>query len=124
MSLVPRDRLPPAPPRPLVTGASRQSDADRNESGPMSAAWWSETIGALVCVLLLPVWAWITGLNSHPFWATVLSVVLGFGIGFGISGVRRGGCASRCVAGVCLAILLSVAAAYVYALRSDPWLYP
>lgn len=90
----------------------------------MEARWRWEATAALSCVLLLPAWVLVTGLNSNAFWEVVLCGLLGFGIGFGLSGVRRGIQASRWVSAVCLVVLLVVAACYIALLRSDPWLDP
>jgi hypothetical protein len=90
----------------------------------MEEGWRWEAKAALCCVLLLPAWMWVTGLNSDTFWEVVLCGLLGFGVGFGLSGARRGSRASRWVAAVCLAVLLVVAVGYVILVRTDPWLYP
>jgi hypothetical protein len=68
--------------------------------------WRWETTVAVGCVLLLPWWVWVTGLNSNAFWEVVLSVAVGLGVGFGIAGLRRGSRSSRAVAGLCLAVQL------------------
>lgn len=62
------------------------------------------------CLLLLAWWVWVTGGNAQTFWQVVLSLILGCGIGFGISGVRRGGAASRRAAGFCLSLHMMFAA--------------
>ena len=90
----------------------------------MDGGWQPETTVALVCVALLPPWVCVTELNLHSFWVVVLSLVVGVGIGCGVAGVRRGGRASRRVAGACLAVLILFGAGYVALVRLDPWLYP
>ncbi len=74
----------------------------------MGGAWRPEATVAMVCVALLPWWVWVTGLNLHPFWLAVFAGFVGVGVGCGVSGVRRGGRASRVAAGLCLAVLAVV----------------
>ena len=90
----------------------------------MEARWRWEAMAALYCVLLLPAWAWVTGLKPHAFSEIVLCCLLGFGVGFGLSGTRRGTRVSRWVSAICLVVLLVVAVGYIALVRSDPWLYP
>jgi hypothetical protein len=83
----------------------------------MDARWSWEAKAALYCVLLLPLWVWITDLNSNAFWELILCGVLGFGAGFGISGARRGSTTSRRVSAACLLILLVAAVGFVVLTR-------
>jgi hypothetical protein len=79
---------------------------------PMNNHMRHESLIAFICVLLLPLWVWVTGLNSNHFWYVVLSFILGIGIGCGISGVRRGETRSRTLAKISLVILLLFAAGF------------
>ena len=90
----------------------------------MEARWGWEAKAALGCVLLLPVWVCITGLNSNVFWEVMLCGLLGFGLGFGLAVARRGSRASRWASAICVAVLLVVAVGHVILVRTDPWLSP
>ena len=74
----------------------------------MGGGWRSEATVAVGCVALLPWWVWVTGLNTDPFWLVVFAAIIGVGVGYGLSGVRRGGPFSRVASGLCLAILAVV----------------
>jgi hypothetical protein len=67
------DRLPPR--------AGRGSSPD---------VWRWETTASVICLLLLPGWAWVTGGSLNGPTAVVLSLILGVGIGTGVSGARHG----------------------------------
>ena len=79
-----------------------------SESTP--SVWRWETTVSLVCLLLLPGWMWVTdGSTPNGFWSVVLSVLLGVGIGTGISGARRGDGISTSVAAISVAFQVCVA---------------
>jgi hypothetical protein len=82
---------------------TRESDTD----------WSWEARIAVASVLLLPWWIWVTGLNPNAFWYVVLSVLLGCGIGCGLSGLRRGSESSRTASFISLGILIVTAAGIV-----------
>ena len=90
----------------------------------MEIRWRWEATAALCCLLLLPAWVCWTGLNSNAFWEVVLCGLLGFGVGFGLSGARRGSATSRWVSKVCLVIFLVLTVVYVVLVRIDLWRYP
>jgi hypothetical protein len=77
---------------------------------PTTDAGWSwEARIAVACVLLLPWWIWVTGLNPNAFWYVVLSMILGCGIGCGLSGLRRGNESGRTASFISLGILIVAA---------------
>jgi hypothetical protein len=75
--------------------------------------WSWEARIAVACVLQVPWWIWVTGLNPNAFWYVVLSVILGCGIGCGLSGVRRGGESSRAASFYSMGILIVAAVGIV-----------
>jgi hypothetical protein len=101
--------IPALPPEPPVDVAAPPTQVGA-ENAVRGRGWRWETTGALFCVGLLGWWVWVTGLNTQSFWQVVLAIILGAGIGFGMSGVRRGCAESRLIAGACLEIHLLVAA--------------
>jgi hypothetical protein len=82
---------------------NRESDTD----------WSWEARIAVASVLLVPWWIWVTGLNPDAFWYVVLSVILGCGIGSGLSGLRRGGESSRFASLISMGILIVTAVGIV-----------
>lgn len=89
------------------------------EKPARTGGWRWETSTSLACVLLLPWWACVTGLNTHPFWEILLAIILGVGIGFALSGIRRGSSMSRSAAQLCLGFHLLATS---YAVGHAVWL--
>jgi hypothetical protein len=54
-----------------------------------------EANASIGCLLLLVLWAWFTGLRTSAFVFVGLCVILGTGIGLGISATRHGSRLSR-----------------------------
>jgi hypothetical protein len=73
--------------------------------------WRWEAVVSLVVVVFVFPWIIAGGLELVGMWSW-LSITLGIGIGFAISGVRRGRRASRVLAAACLVVMLGIGAAY------------
>jgi len=61
--------------------------------------WSWESQMACLCTILIGWAVWVTDANMNEFWAVVYSVLIGGGVGFGLSGVRRSRGPSRIAAG-------------------------
>lgn len=110
--------------RMLNTDATSSVVEEQKSKGTKPGGCRPEAIVAAMCVLLLLPWIWVTRLELQSFWLIVLSVIIGVGIGCGISGMRRGEWNSRLFSGMCTLILLVVGVGYTVLVRLVPLYYP